>query len=56
MAATGCDRLTAARLLIEAGSVKVAIAMHLLSLDCAAAVARLERANGSLAKALIPNA
>jgi N-acetylmuramic acid 6-phosphate etherase len=55
MAATGCDRPTAARLLIEAGSVKVAIAMHLLSLPRAAAVARLDRANGSLAKALVPN-
>jgi N-acetylmuramic acid 6-phosphate etherase len=55
MAATACDRPTAARLLIEAGSVKVAIAMHVLSLDRAAAVARLDRANGSLAKALIPN-
>lgn len=55
MAATACDRVTAARLLIEAGSVKVAIAMHLLSLDRAAAVARLDHANGSLAKALIPN-
>jgi hypothetical protein len=29
--------------------------MHVLSLDRAAAVARLDRANGSLAKALIPN-
>jgi N-acetylmuramic acid 6-phosphate etherase len=55
MAATSCDRPTAARLLIEAGSVKVAIAMYLLSLPRAAAVARLDRANGSLAKALIPN-
>jgi len=55
MAATGCDRPTAARLLFEAGSVKVAIAMHLLSLPRAAAEARLARANGSLAKALIPN-
>jgi N-acetylmuramic acid 6-phosphate etherase len=55
MAATACDRPTAARLLIEAGSVKVAIAMHVLSLDRTAAVARLDRANGSLAKALIPN-
>ena len=55
MAATGCNRPTATHLLIEAGSVKVAIAMHLLSLDRAAAVARLDRANGSLAKALIPN-
>jgi N-acetylmuramic acid 6-phosphate etherase len=55
MAATACDRVTAARRLIEAGSVKVAIAMHVLSLDRAAAVARLDRADGSLAKALIPN-
>jgi N-acetylmuramic acid 6-phosphate etherase len=56
MAATACDRPTATRLLIEAGSVKVAIAMHLLSLDRPAAEERLARANGSLAKALIPNA
>ena len=55
MAATGCDRPTAARLLIEAGSVKVAIAMHQLSLPRAAAEARLARANGSLARALVPN-
>jgi len=56
MAATGCDRPTASRLLFEAGSVKVAIAMHVLSLPRAVAEARLARANGSLAKALIPNA
>jgi N-acetylmuramic acid 6-phosphate etherase len=56
MAATGCDRPTATHLLIEGGSVKVAIAMHLLSLDRAAAEERLARADGSLAKALIPNA
>jgi N-acetylmuramic acid 6-phosphate etherase len=56
MAAIGCDRPTASRLLFEAGSVKVAIAMHVLSLPRAAAEARLARANGSLAKALVPNA
>jgi N-acetylmuramic acid 6-phosphate etherase len=56
MAATACDRPTATHLLIEAGSVKVAIAMHLLSLPRAAAEERLARANGSLAKALFPNA
>ena len=55
MAATGCDRPTAASLLIEAGSVKVAIAMHLLSLDRAEAEARLDRAHGCLARALVPN-
>jgi N-acetylmuramic acid 6-phosphate etherase len=55
MAATGCDRLTASRLLIEAGSVKVAIAMHVLSLPRAAAEARLASAGGSLAKALRAN-
>jgi N-acetylmuramic acid 6-phosphate etherase len=56
IAATGCDRPAASRLLIEAGSVKVAIAMHQLSLPRAAAEARLVAAHGSLAKALIPNA
>jgi N-acetylmuramic acid 6-phosphate etherase len=55
VAATGCDRPTAARLLIEAGSVKTAIAMHLLSLSRAAAEARLAAAQGSLAKALATN-
>jgi N-acetylmuramic acid 6-phosphate etherase len=55
MAATGCDRPTATSLLIEAGSVKVAIAMHLLSLDRAEAEARLAAANGILARALNPN-
>ena len=51
-AATGCDRPAAERLLLEAGSVKVAIVMHLLSLSRAAAESRLARANGILAKAL----
>jgi N-acetylmuramic acid 6-phosphate etherase len=46
---------TATSLLIEAGSVKVAIAMHLLSLDRAEAEARLAAANGILARALNPN-
>jgi len=55
MAATGCDRPTATRLLIEAGSVKVAIAMHQLALPRAAVEARLAAANGILAKALAPN-
>ena len=53
MAATGCDRYTATRLLYEAGSnVKVAIAMQKLSLPRAAAEARLAQADGSLTKAL----
>ena len=52
VAATGCDRPAAERLLLEAGSVKVAIVMHLLSLSRAAAESRLARANGILAKAL----
>jgi len=52
VAATGCDRPTAERLLHEAGSVKVAIAMHQLSLPRAAAEARLAAAHGSLARAL----
>ncbi len=51
-AATGCDRPTAARLLLEAGSVKVAIAMQKLSIPRADAEARLADAHGSLAKAL----
>jgi N-acetylmuramic acid 6-phosphate etherase len=53
-AATGLDRPTAARLLIEAGSVKVAIVMHKLSLSRAAAESRLAAASGSLARALRP--
>jgi N-acetylmuramic acid 6-phosphate etherase len=55
MAATGCDRFAATRLLHEAGSVKVAIAMQKLSLPRAGAEARLASAKGSLAKALHAN-
>jgi N-acetylmuramic acid 6-phosphate etherase len=51
-AATGCDEATAARLLSEAGSVKVAIAMQRLGLPYAAAMARLKHAGGSLRAAL----
>jgi N-acetylmuramic acid 6-phosphate etherase len=51
-AATGCDEETAARLLHEAGSVKVAIAMQRLGLPYAAAMARLKTAGGSLRAAL----
>jgi N-acetylmuramic acid 6-phosphate etherase len=54
MAATGVDRYTATRLLFEAGTVKVAIAMHKLSVPRAAAEARLADAGGSLARALHP--
>lgn len=50
--ATGVDRPTATRLLTEAGSVKVAIAMQKLSLDRVSAEARLKTAKGSLARAL----
>ena len=50
--ATGVDRPTAAKLLTEAGSVKVAIAMQKLSLNRAAAEAKLDAAAGSLARAL----
>ena len=50
--ATGVDRPTAAKLLTEAGSVKVAIAMQKLSLDRSAAEAKLKGAGGSLARAL----
>jgi len=46
------DRPAAARLLIEAGSVKTAIAMHKLSLPRANAEERLTVAGGSLTKAL----
>jgi N-acetylmuramic acid 6-phosphate etherase len=52
MEATGCDRFAATRLLIEADSVKVAIAMHKLGLPRAAAEERLAAAGGSLSKAL----
>jgi N-acetylmuramic acid 6-phosphate etherase len=52
IAATGCDRFTANRLLYEGGSVKVAIAMHKLSLSRAAAEERLAQFGGSLTKAL----
>jgi N-acetylmuramic acid 6-phosphate etherase len=55
MDATGCDRYTAIRLLIEAGTVKTAIAMYKLSLPRAAAEERLANAGGSLSKALRPN-
>jgi N-acetylmuramic acid 6-phosphate etherase len=47
-AATGVDRPTAAKLLTEAGSVKVAIAMQKLGLDRAAAQVKLAEANGKL--------
>jgi N-acetylmuramic acid 6-phosphate etherase len=52
MATTECDRYTATRLLIEGGSVKVAIAMQKLGLSRAAAEERLAKAGGSLTKAL----
>jgi N-acetylmuramic acid 6-phosphate etherase len=55
MDATGCDRYTAIRLLIEAGSVKTAIAMHELSLPRAEADERLAAAGGNLSKALRPD-
>jgi len=49
------DRPAATRLLIEAGSVKVAIAMQKLSLTRAEADERLATAGGSLSKALHDN-
>ena len=49
------DRPAATRLLIEAGSVKVAIAMQKLSLPRAEAEERLATAGGSLSKALRDN-
>jgi N-acetylmuramic acid 6-phosphate etherase len=50
--ATGVDTATAAKLLTEAGSVKTAILMQMLSLDRATAEAKLETAHGKLAAAL----
>ena len=47
-AATGVDQPTAARLLSEAGTVKTAIVMQKLSLDRAAAEAKLKAAKGKL--------
>jgi N-acetylmuramic acid 6-phosphate etherase len=55
MAATGCDRYTAARLLIEAQSVKTAIAMEKLRISRKAAEQRIADAGGSLSKALSAN-
>ena len=52
MVATECDRYTAARLLIEGGSVKVAIAMQKLGITRSAAEERLAEVGGSLSKAL----
>ena len=51
-AITGCDPGTAARLLREAGSVKVAIVMQQLGLPYAAASARLKHSKGVLREAL----
>ncbi len=51
-AATGRDEAAAARLLAEGGTVKTAIVMEKLSLDRAAAEARLREAGGSLRAAL----
>jgi len=55
MATTGCDRYKANHLLIEAQSVKTAIAMQKLSLSRQAAEARLTAAGGNLSKALCSN-
>jgi N-acetylmuramic acid 6-phosphate etherase len=52
MAATHTDQTTAANLLQQAGSVKTAIVMQKLSLDRAAAEARLAANKGRLAAAL----
>ena len=49
---TGCDEFTAEHLLHQAGSVKVAVVMGMLSLDAAAAAAKLDTAHGSLRSAL----
>ena len=53
-AATGCDEDTSARLLKEAGSVKVAILMQQRGLPYAAAASRLKRLKGNLRQALDP--
>jgi N-acetylmuramic acid 6-phosphate etherase len=53
-AATGCDRQTAASLLLESGSeVKVAILMGRLKVDAEAARTKLEAADGVLRRALL---
>jgi N-acetylmuramic acid 6-phosphate etherase len=52
MAATGCDKSTAATLLESAGSVKTGIVMQRLGIDRAAAEARLKAAHGRLGVAL----
>jgi N-acetylmuramic acid 6-phosphate etherase len=52
VATTGCDAETAARMLDEAGSVKVAIVMQRLGLSRESAVGRLTAAAGSLRNAL----
>lgn len=51
-AATGIDQPAAAKLLNEAGKVKTAIAMQMLSVDRATAEAKLEAVKGSLAALL----
>ena len=50
--ATGVDHATATRLLMEAGTVKIAIVMQKLSLDRAGAEAKLNAAKGNLTTAL----
>lgn len=52
MAATGCDGQKAAQLLAEAGSVKAAIVMEMLSVDLATATMKLTTSQGSLRAAL----
>ena len=53
-AATGCDEVTATRLLREAGSVKVAILMQMRGMPYAMATSRLKRLHGNLRQALDP--
>lgn len=52
MTLTGCDRPAATRLLIEAGTVKTAIAMQRLGLSRSEAESRLSAHGGNLGKAL----
>jgi N-acetylmuramic acid 6-phosphate etherase len=54
-AATGCDPSRAHDLLAQAGTIRIAIVMQLLSVDRPAAEARLRSANGRLRNALAPS-
>jgi N-acetylmuramic acid 6-phosphate etherase len=55
MAATGVDQTTAAQLLTEGGSVKTAIVMQKLNVDCPTAEAKLAAHHGNLSALLRQN-